>query len=283
MIMLANLAIGVNTELLVDHQCAVYTQHASSYMPVLGRGTQLRVWNGGPSPTGIPHELPVTYVDAAGTERHGWIEPWALVSKAKKQIKTLKPHEPHDAEAGLSAVDMCRDAMHRTGDTLFTFMAKHGEQFLPTLKRVVRERGGITYKSDDPQTIIVRALRMIHDREVTMKEVDEARTTTKGKRAAKKGAAKKGSAKTEKKEAGPRANSMRVSVGNALVPLLQKGATRKLAKQLQSDEELSKSQLTTLRDGINEQAASAREDGNGKLASQLSAANRVVRRLARGA
>lgn len=291
-----NLPAG--TMLLLNRQAAIEPSESATIMPVLGKMTRLRVWNGGPSPTGIPHELPVTYLDAAGIERHGWLEPWALVAKFSSQHKPLKKAEPYDTHAGLSPLDLLRNAAHTDRITVFQSVARNRKQLKPLLRKVIRELGGNTDKSDDPDTIAVKALSMLHDREVTMKDVKGAKKTKRvveeveeqdedeeqeeqAERPARKSKKAK-AAKAEKGEGG-RSNSMRVSAGNALVPLLPKGPARKAAQRLQENEELSKKELIALRDGVNEAAAAAREAGDGKTASKLSAANRIVRRLARSA
>lgn len=280
-------------KLKILRQCAVYPTSRMPYMPVLGQGSIVRVWNGGSSPTGIPHELAITYVDALGEQQTGWLEPYALVAINPRQKRKLRSTD-YDAHEPISTLDILRDGSHKSGWKLWRLWVKFTKNFVPSFKRVIRELGGITKKSDDPDTLLIRMMRMTHDREVTMKDVEETRSTGKGKRAAEKtvtkGKAKASEAKKPKKaasddddEPSSRSNSMRVSCGNALVPLLEKGPARALAKRLQQDEALSKKDLVALREGVNEQAAAAREADDGKKASKLSAANRIVRRLARSA
>lgn len=98
-----------------------------------------------------------------------------------------------------------------------------------------------------------------------------------------KRARKRAAKRSEGDEGGGRRSSL-VTAGTTLVPLL-KGHRDilALAKRLANDEALPKKQLLTLRDGVKEAAADAREADDGSLASKLSAANRLVRRLVRSA
>lgn len=105
------------------------------------------------------------------------------------------------------------------------------------------------------------------------------------KTSAKKTTAKKGGAKRVSAEAPAR--SMARTVGNTLLPLLEKAGAKRdcisIAKHLANDESVTKKQLHELRDAINELATEARGNNKESLASSLSSANRLVRRLARKA
>jgi hypothetical protein len=114
-------------------------------------------------------------------------------------------------------------------------------------------------------------------------ETEDAPVATKSKKG-KKGKGKKGAAK--KASAGDSERTpMGVSLSKKLLPLLReagvKGAAIVTVKALGAGESVKKAQLIELRDAINEAASEVRED-NGSLASQLSSANRTVRRLSRG-
>lgn len=87
---------------------------------------------------------------------------------------------------------------------------------------------------------------------------------------------------TSKKAAGDApARSMAITLGNTLAPLLGNKDARALATRLKNNDIPSKRDLTKLRDFVNEAASSAREGDKAPLASKLSSANRLVRRLIR--
>lgn len=282
--MLAREMVGrTGVKVKIERQCAVYPSHRETYMPILGMATIVRVWNGGPSPTGIPHELPIEYCNAQGEVERGWIESHATISRANNQTKPLN-WIMWDPSGGLSALDLFRSNLFHSKWKAFRWLNKFGTNCPSRLRAVIRQLGGITHKSDDPHETINRLIRMLGlTEESTMaKQKQDADNTAQDTSAKKKG--KKSTKQvTAKEKEGGRANSMRVSCGNALVPILTPGSARKTAKRLQADEAVSKKDLVALRDGVNEQASAAREAGDGKLASKLSAANRIVRRLARAA
>lgn len=106
----------------------------------------------------------------------------------------------------------------------------------------------------------------------------------------KKSTSKKTSKKTAKKSAKAEKNgngngrSLAVTVGNRLESLMKgnkKAAS--IIKALSTGKDVSHKQLETLRDEVKTQAATFREKGNGSKASELSAANALVRRLERAA
>lgn len=117
------------------------------------------------------------------------------------------------------------------------------------------------------------------------KESKMSATKKSSKKASKKTAAKKTS-KNKKDAATSNGNgrSLAVTVGNRLEPLMKGNKkTASIIKALSAGKDVSHKQLVTLRDEIKEQAAALREKGNGSKASELSAANALVRRLERAA
>ena len=126
----------------------------------------------------------------------------------------------------------------------------------------------------------------IEEQDDEMEEQDEEQDDAPKAKKGKKGAAKKAAGKKAAKESnGEGRTPQGVSLGNALVPLLReagvKGAALQSAKALQGGGTLKKPALIALRDAVNEVAGTARAGENGSLASKLSSANRVVRRLSR--
>jgi hypothetical protein len=244
-----------------------------------------------PSPLGIKERL-IKYVDVAGRETLGWITPHALL--AEPLVKTLHM-ATLDGQEGTSPIDWLRNRVmlerqrdHSSDWTLITWVSTFGVQHITELRSAIRELGGIVQAKAEADNIISRALRLITKEEVKMstEAVQETRqaATTKVK-AAKKSTAKKAAAKRESAEGG---RSMARTAGNTIVPLLSKasGAEAKkglsIAKQLQAGKEVGKKQLTELRDAMNAVATEARTNKKESLASSLSSANRIVRRLARG-
>jgi hypothetical protein len=118
-----------------------------------------------------------------------------------------------------------------------------------------------------------------------MDEVQEERDSAAAAPAKGKSKKQKKAAKGKKQAKGSvkvKRQPMSVTVGTSLLALGLGGSGKSLASKLAKGEELKKKQLVELRDAINEAAGKARENKQGKVASQLSSANRLVRRLARG-
>jgi hypothetical protein len=246
------------------------------------------------SPTGLPGDIPVRWADTVGRVYWGWLAQNIQYKPAKGE----PVHVPYDLDAGhATALDELRSKTLASDGTVMEFIACNTAAHAPLLRRVVRELGGAIPKTDDADTLARIALRVLLNREVTMSEVQEAResasetsTRAKGGKKGKKGKKGKGKGEREVKRAvereadGPGRAPAGVSVGERLVKLLPKNSEgRRIAQKLASAESVSAKQLESLRDGINEAAAAAREKENGELASQLSSENRLVRRLARAA
>lgn len=172
---------------------------------------------------------------------------------------------------------------------------------------VMRDLGLKLKESDDERSIIDRIVRAVKpavpQENGTMKasqaeaankksraaaveqdedeDEEEVVQTKKSKKSKKAKAAKSDDEGDEEGDSAPRGGA---AIGETLVSLLPKGSDgRKLAQRLADGEELSAKQLGALQTSINEAATEAREEENGKKASQLSSANRIVRRMRRAA
>ena len=224
----------------------------------------------------------VIWTDVIGRQTRGWLARTTPMSPLK--TNTALFNDRRDL-LPVSALDLLRERIALRHSTLVSWVSRFGHAKLPWLRSIIRELGGKSKPTDDPDATILKALRLILNREVTMSEVKEARAESATKSAKSNG---KSSTKKATKATAvvAESRSMARTTGIALVPLLEKAKAKKglvFARRLAKDEALGKKELTNLRDAVNEAAASAREADNGKLASQLSAANRLVRRLARKA
>jgi hypothetical protein len=146
----------------------------------------------------------------------------------------------------------------------------------PILDRIIREHGDAIGKADNA----IEALSIFNG--AWKMSIENAAAAPAKKAASKKGT--KNVKKAAKKEV--EATAPRGSVIGGLYDLLKKAGAKhglSAAKKLASGTELSKKELIELRDNVNAAAEAAREAGKGSLSSNLSAANRSVRRMARSA
>lgn len=247
-------------------------------------------------------ERPITYIDSAGREQYGHVDSSTVLVPAPKAREPVSiGWQPADGSR-LPIIDVLRERVTLARTTSVAYLNTHrSAAHLALYSAIIRERGGNVKATDDADRITERLARMILTQEARdmarkqavaeTEEQDEQEETEqeeapRAKRSAKKAAAKKGAAKRAANESnGEGRTPMGVSLGKALVPLLReagvKGDALKTAKALESGETVKKAQLIALRDSVNEAAAAAREEDNTKLSSQLSGANRVVRRLSR--
>jgi hypothetical protein len=257
------------------------------------------------SPIKLPGERPVRALDHNHEPVTGYLSSTATFLENGRSPKALTTEAP---DGTMRAVDTMRMRMLSEKQvrwqsvngpwTPLGWFGRFGVQpdTVELLRTVVREYGGILSRNAEPEKVLASALRIIISKEVTVSDAQEAAapaTKTPAKRAAKKSttksSAKKGGTKSATKRAKPDApaRSMSRTVGNTLLPLFEKcGAKREtisLAKRLSNDEKLGKKDLQHLRDAVNECATNMRESKKESLASSLSAANRLVRRLARQA
>ena len=112
---------------------------------------------------------------------------------------------------------------------------------------------------------------------------EKAMPATKEKTTRKRNTKTPAKASTKRASGDAPARSMARTTGETLLPLLGNRDGRKIAQRLANNETVGKRDLEKLRDIVNESAASAREGDKATLASKLSNANRLVRRLARQA
>lgn len=256
------------------------------------------------SPLGLRGEILVDWVDIDGRKNAGWLARTTTFMTTTKKLTELRNDR---SELTLHAYDMLREKFaHQRRKvkapwTPLLWFSTFGEQYTETLlPAVIRELGGTLPRDATSHEIIVRtAARLITDRkEISMSEIKEAGESHGGgtaapakrgrKPAAKKTSAKKTTAKRAKRvSAEAPARSMARTVGNTLLPLLEKAGAKRdcisIAKHLANDESVTKKQLHELRDAVNELATEARGNNKESLASSLSGANRLVRRLARKA
>lgn len=261
----------------------------------------------------IPAEIHVHWRDVAGREEEGWLAPRTLMEKVHG--RTALSLEPANGD-GIGALDRLRYHLAwfnarryingKSKQSLVQYLAAHAAQLLPELHLVVRELGGKTKPSDDKFTVAQRVIRLVLKQEIDMakaaaavEETTEDVTPAKSsKKSSKKGKASKSGKKAApadkevkravaKEPAGEGRRSMAQGIGETLIPLLKKskaeGAdeTRKIAQSLADGKTPSAKQMVKLRDGVNAAAAEAREAGKNDLSSELSSANRIVRRVAR--
>jgi hypothetical protein len=268
------------------------------WLPVhLGAGTVVRLPSGAeyaPNPVGIPDEVLVYYQDAAQREVPGYLARTATAFM--KQVRGPSRYVTAKPET-LAPMEQLRDRIGSSGLPAYTWLITKGRRMPKLLRAALRDTGVRVKRSDSADERVIKAIRAILNQEVTMQEIEDttdvapAKRTKKGaKRAAKKGGAKRaareekaGGRKRASRDEAP-ARSMSRSAGEALLAVKGlNGSVKSFATKLANDGELSKKQLQQLRDAINEAATEARANDKPNVASQLSAANRLVRRLHRAA
>jgi hypothetical protein len=138
-------------------------------------------------------------------------------------------------------------------------------------RQVIRELGGSVPKTKDNDDITVVLLRITQAHNT--KEDRMAKTKTKAAASAK---AEAPTPKAEKVAADRSSSAM----GSAAAALRELGVKHPTIAKLEADK-CSSTSLVELREHINDLALSAREGNKPKRASQLSAVNRMVRKLQR--
>lgn len=237
--------------------------------------------------TGKVNEIYVKWIDVVEREVKGWLAADTPMDVKAQKLLNIR------SDLTLSPWDVVREKIALKEMLAKDWFILEGPNHADLLHAVVRELGGKSKKTDDINEVIIRVVRLTTKENITMSDITEAKdaaaAVTKSKSSgSKKGAGKKSAKKSKgsKKSVGaaPRARSMSRTTGETLVPLLKKvGAPQalKLATQLANDKDLNKKDLQKLRDLVNEAAEKAREKKQGAVASTLSSANRLVRRLAR--
>lgn len=249
---------------------------------VLGVGSVVELVDGAMvSPiTHKVNEIYIKWVDIVGRQVKGWLAAHTPMDHKARELSNVR------GDLQIGPWDQVREAAFNTGNSAKDWLIMDGPNHVDLLHRVVRELGGKSKKTDSADELIIRAIRLTTGETLTMSEVNEAREGAEPK-SSKKGGAKKSSKKSSKKAKGGAkapARSMARTTGETLLPLLKKvGASSavKYAVALSSGKTLKKSDLQKLRDLVNEAAEKAREKKQGAVASTLSSANRLVRRLAR--
>lgn len=213
------------------------------------------------------------------------------LSRAQRHVLALKRH----ALAGLVGVVVyCEQLLTMYPGEVAYVMRDLGLKLLPSdderriIDRIVRavkpavpqENG--TMKASQAEASSAKATnRKAKAAAADVEDEDEEVEAPKSKKSKK---AKRAPAEDEGGDEGESAPRGGSAVGETLVTLLPKGSDgRKMAQRLADGEELSVKQLGSLQTIINEAATEAREEDNGKKASQLSSCNRIVRRMRRAA
>jgi hypothetical protein len=242
----------------------------------LGAGTIVELMDVKPDapPRAMASDILIRWQDAAARQVLGWL--WERTPlRTSGGPLTRKSWEMGET---LGVVDWAREVMTQPGQDPLTWLCREGVKQLDLVKRVIRELGGRLEPREGKFNVIRRAIRLILNKEVSVEEVKEA------------GRTRKTSAKHRVKDkVNRRAESASQANGErgqrrwaSQLPALMKGTSSAgLAKRLAAGEELSKKQLTTLREGINECSSELREKKQDKSAEVLSNANRLVRRLIR--
>lgn len=277
-------------------------------LPVVGRGqgypvalhagSVVRHWFPGEPDDKYPTLLPqldwkyeqlISYADSDGTLRFGHVRNTTIMRRPVLQTVDYASIEWSGSDGSrLNVVDLLRERIALAKRPTVAYVMRYkSRSHLALYHAVIREFGGRDVEGDDHPAIAERLLRLILPSETYMKTVDEADEAV--EETPKRKGKKKGKAKGAAKKAAPKEGSERIPMGvslsKKLLPLLReagvKGAAIVTVKSLGDGETVKKAALIALRDAVNEAAGSVRED-NGKLASQLSSANRTVRRLSRG-
>lgn len=192
----------------------------------LGAGTVVGVMkNRAKSPiTGDDREVYVKWVDVADRECFGWLAertPMDRKVSAKKLIRVAV-----NTEDRVTAWDQLRYAISRDdGWDTRTWIGKFGVSQIPLIHAVIRELGGRVPRSDDPIEAVRMVLRLITNKEITMKEATAVaeKSTKKSTKTSKKGATKKSAVKTSKKQSSNEGGPGRVSqfAGKTIIRLVK--------------------------------------------------------------
>jgi len=177
------------------------------------------------------------------------------------------------------------------------WLCHFGLQHHILLTRVVTELAPDASVPTDANALIQLVIRLTTHEEITMSEISQAQSdaaTAKAKTTASKSIAKSAKSKAKKskpakpakvakakKEHTPRVPAG-IVIGTQLVELkLLKGDGLAAAKALAAGETLKITALRTLKDDIKAAALASRQEKQSKAATQLSTANRLIRRLIR--
>lgn len=267
----------------------------------LPRGTVVRQLPVTPSPvTGQKNELYVMAPDAGGRIWRGWLDASTALEpisdKAGASSRSVWKSVTH---LNIPPIDELREsivlAVPRGGYnkrelpvepwTLFDWCCVNGTAKRAKLEAVLKQ-----FKKSIPKDavdVIAKVVKLIlPQEEVTMARITKTRARL-NRTARREAAAKdvtverKNRSESDRRKGERRANRMPQTVGEALLALkipALRGTAQKLVKG-----SASRKDLVALRETINAAADKARERGKKSLASQLSAQNRLVRRLERAA
>jgi hypothetical protein len=225
--------------------------------------------------TGTKGEYYVRWVDGFGEEQTGWL----ACNTPMKPVRSEALVYVYGGETGanserVSPWDRLRAILRSEGWTVYEWCSKMKPTDRQLARAVIRELGGSVPKTTD-NALLQQVLLRVTQAVPTPQEVQMG-SKKKTKVAA---SASTKATKTEKATEG-RANSAMVTCATALQEL---GLKHKAIATLAGDTMPSRKELEALRDFVNTCAQKAREADKGARASKLSAANKLVRRLARKA
>lgn len=271
----------------------------------LPKGTTVSLLPDAPSPvTGQKSELHVLAPDAGGRPWRGWLDRSTPLEKiSEKDGASSRSVWKSVTHLNIPPIDELRESVVLTVPrggynkrelpvdpwTMFDWLCVHGTAKRAKLEAVLQQ-----FKKSIPKDavdVIAKVVKLIlPNEEVTMARITKtrARLNRDSRRQAAQAKAstavvveRKQRSESDRRKGERRANRMPQTVAEALlalkIPALRPGAN-KLAKGT-----ASRKDLLALRETINAAADKARERGKKSLASQLSAQNRLVRRLERAA
>lgn len=269
--------------------------------------------------TGKTNELRVSAPDVVGRVWRGWVAARTKLGPEAKKYREPKPGErpqayAEDRDMSLSAWDRLRERVvrqpPRNGVTkdgaaltpwlILTWLARYGLKVPNVLAKVAREFGEAPKR--DVEARARQVAQLVLGEEISEHKFTKIRRRLKKEETARLAAAqqattqrspvkeipmsksaKKSSKASAKKSATPkpRARSAGKTAGETLVQLGVKFGG--MAEKLAQGGTFTAPQLGKLRDAVNEAATKARTAGKNAVASKLSGANRLVRRLERAA
>lgn len=257
----------------------------------LPAGTEVREGMPWPNPLGFKDERSVfAPVDIKSRWYHGWLAQGTPIVQRAGKTTTVRAIDTLRAAVGHYP---SRHGRNKFGEPIGAYTAYEWlalnytgvtDEWLAALEKslripVARSVAGRERLARIRRIIInvctadgkeVTMARIIKDREnMTVEQETKAeKKKVRAERVARKAA--------KKKAAGPKGAKTLSRVREQLASLKVPGKLVKLAS-----DDASKKQLQTLRDGLNAHAITMRENKKAKAASQVSALNRLVRRLAR--
>lgn len=242
----------------------------------LGPGTVVARWEHDTdrTPPISPREHYVGYHDCIGRTRTGWLAERTPFASTPAKVMQYSPYDP---ASPITAWDSLRERFAKRVTPAWSFQqwgaSLKGPENLALVRLALRELGATCDPQAAASTLVMTLMRVTFTPQ-EVRSMSDAAEAVAAPASAKKTPVKKPAAK---KVVAP-ARSMSRTVGQALKDA---GFTSPLIAKLLKDEKVTKTQLTELRDAINTKASAMRDADKAGPASKLSAANKLVRRLAR--